>query len=134
MWDFLKEIAGAIVAGAEALWNICIKIVRAVISFVDDILSGLFDILEEIFGDDMPETVHKSPAKPFVTDLDKLGIVIKDAPVSDQGIFRQKNKNLLKGVYDTRTGQIIKPTYVAGDRVDNQTMEILKDEPLVILG
>lgn len=131
MWEFIREIASAIWDGARAIWNACKRIIKAVVSFVHDLLDGLFDILEEIFGNNMPSSVRDSPAKPFIADMDRL---VENAPVSDQGLFKQKNKNFMKGVYDTRTHQIIKPTYVAGDKVDNRTKDEMGDEPIIIIG
>lgn len=131
MFDFLSEIADAIWTGVKGLWTMCKRIIKAVVSFVHDILDGLFEILEDIFGDDMPNSVADSPVKPFVADMDKL---IKNAPISDQGLFKQKKKNFMKGAYDTRTGQILKPMYVAGDQVDQTTTDTMKDEPIIIIG
>lgn len=79
MFDFLSEIADAIWTGVKGLWTMCKRIIKAVVSFVHDILDGLLEILEDIFGDDMPNSVADSPIKPFVADMDKL---IKNAPVS----------------------------------------------------
>ena len=130
--DVLVAIGEAIWDGLTAIWSMCKKIIRATISFVKDLISGLFDILEDIFGEDnVPESVDVSPVKPFVANMDKL---IASAPTSDQGLFKQKNKNYMKGVYDTRTGKIIQPTYVAGDNVDTKTREELGDEPIIIIG
>jgi len=91
MWDFITEIASAIWDGVKAIWNTCKRIIKAVVSFVHDLLDGLFDILEEIFGDDMPSSVQDSPVKPFIADMDKL---IEQAPISDQGLFQQKKQKL----------------------------------------
>lgn len=63
--------------------------------------------------------------------MDKL---IDNAPTKDVGLFKQKKKNFIKGAYDTRTGKIIKPTYVAGDKVDQETIDAMDDEPIIILG
>ena len=131
MFDFLAEIADAIWTGVKGLWTTCKRIIKATISFVHDILDGLFDILEEIFDGDVPDSVGESPVKPFVADMDKL---IDGAPISDQGLFKQKKKNLTKGFYDTRTGEILNPTYIAGDQVDQKTKDIMNEEPIVIIG
>lgn len=131
MFEFLAEIAEAIWIGVKGLWTMCRKIIKATISFVHDILDGLFDILEEIFDGDVPDSVEQSPVKPFLGDMNKL---IEGAPVSNQGLFQQKKKNYLKGFFDTRTGEILNPTYVAGDQVDQKTKDIMNGEPIVIIG
>lgn len=131
MFEFLEEIADAIWTGVKGLWTMCKRIIKATISFVHDILDGLFDILEEIFDGDVPNSVEESPDKPFLGDMNKL---IENAPVSNQGLFQQKKKNYLKGFYDTRTGEILNPTYVAGDQVDQKTKDIMNGEPIVIIG
>ena len=131
MFGFLREIASAIWDGIRGLWNMCKCIIKAVISLAHDLIDGLFDILEDIFGDDIPESVEQSPVKPFVADMDKL---IKEAPVSNQGLFQQKKHNYLKGVYDTRNGKIINPTYVAGDNIDNETKNTIGDDPIIVIG
>lgn len=131
MFDFLAEIADAIWSGVKGLWNMCKRIIKAVISFVHDLLDGLFEILEDIFGDDVPQSVEDSPVKPFIGDMDKL---MKNAPTRDFGLFKEKKKNFIKAAYDTRTGKIIKPTYVAGDKVDQETIEAMDNEPIIIIG
>lgn len=131
MWEFVKEIASAICDGIKAIWNACKKIIKAVVSFVHDLLDGLFEILEDIFGDDMPPSVDQSPVKPFVANMGKL---IEDAPVKDYNLFQQKRNNYLKGVYDTRSGEIKSPTYVAGDSVDQRTKDEMGDEPIIVIG
>lgn len=131
MWNFIKEIASAIWDGVKAIWNVCKRIIKAVISFVHDLLDGLFEILEDIFGDDMPPTVNDSPVKPFIANMDEL---MKNAPVKDLNLFKQKNKNYMKGVYDTRTHEIKSPTYVAGDSVDQRTKDEMGGEPIIIIG
>lgn len=131
MWDFISEIASAIWDGIKAIWNTCKRIVRAIISFVHDLLDGLFEILEEIFGDNKPSSVKESPVKPFIADMGKL---IEQAPIVEGGLFTQKNKNFLTGVYDTRTNQIKSPTYVAGDSVDQKTKNEMGDEPIIVIG
>ena len=131
MWEYITEIAEAIWTGIKGLWNMCKKIIKATISFVHDLLDGLFDILEDIFGDDIPNSVEDSPVKPFIANMDEL---IKKAPVKDNGLFTQKNHNFLKGAYDTRTGEIISPTYVAAGNIDSKTREEIGDEPLIIVG
>lgn len=130
--DVVVAIGQAIWDGMTAIWNMCKKIIKATISFVRDLVDGLFDILEDIFGSgNVPDSVEDSPVKPFIADMDKL---IENAPVSDQGLFKQKNNNYMKGVYDTRTGKILQPTYVAGDNVDDKTKEVMGTEPIVIIG
>lgn len=131
MFGFLAEIAEAIWIGVKGLWTMCKRIIKATISFVHDILDGLFDILEEIFDGDVPDSVEESPVKPFLADMNKL---IDNAPISDQGLFQQKKNNYTKAFYDTRTGEILKPTYVAGDQVDQKTKDIMNGEPIVIIG
>ena len=131
MFDFLAESADAIWTGIKGLWTMCKRIIKAVISFVHDLVDGLFEILEDIFGDDVPSSVDESPVKPFIGDMDKL---IDNAPTKDVGLFKQKKKNFIKGAYDTRTGKIIKPTYVAGDKVDQETIDAMDDEPIIIVG
>lgn len=131
MFKILKKIAGAIWTGVKSLWTMCKRIIKATISFVHDILDGLFDILEDIFDGDVPNSVEDSPVKPFLGDMNKL---IENAPVCNQGLFQQKKKNYLKGFYDTRTGEILNPTYVAGDQVDQKTKDIMNGEPIVIIG
>lgn len=131
MWDFISEIASAIWDGIKSIWNTCKRIIKAVISFVHDLLDGLFEILEDLFGDDMPSSVKESPVKPFIADMDKL---IQNAPVSDQGLFQQKKNNFVKGVYDTRTKKIISPTYVAADSVDQKTKNEMGNEPIIVIG
>lgn len=131
MFEFLEEIADAIWTGVKGLWTMCKRIIKATISFVHDILDGLFDILEDIFDGDVPNSVEDSPVKPFLGDMNKL---IENAPVSNQGLFQQKKKNYLKGFYDTRTGEILNSTYVAGDQVDQKTKDIMNGEPIVIIG
>lgn len=130
MWQFLKDIAEAIWTGIKSIWNMCKKIIKAVINFFEDILDGLFDILEELLGN-VPSSVEQSPLKPFLGDMDKL---MENAPTRDVGLFKQKKQNLIKAVYDTRTGEILKPTYLGGDSIDGKTRETLGGEPLVILG
>lgn len=129
--DFLKEIWSAICDGAKALWNMCKRIIKACISFIHDILDGMFDILEELLGGDVPPSVEESPVKPFLGDLGKL---VDNAPTKNVGLFQQRKNNYIKGFYDTRTGKIEKPTYVAGDEVDSDVKETLGNEPIVILG
>lgn len=131
MFDFLKEIADAIWTGIKGLWNMCKKIIKAVINFVHDLLDGLFEILEDIFGDDVPNSVEESPVKPFIADMNKL---VENAPTRNVGLFKQKKNNFMKGAYDTRTGKIIKPTYVAGDKVDQETINTMDGEPIIIIG
>lgn len=131
MFEFLAEIAEAIWIGVKGLWTMCKRIIKATISFVHDILDGLFDILEEIFDGEVPDSVEESPVKPFLADMNKL---IVNAPISDQGLFQQKKNNYTKAFYDTRTGEILKPTYVAGDQVDQKTKDIMNGEPIVIIG
>ncbi len=131
MWNFVKEIASAIWDGIKAIWNACKKIIKAVVSFVHDLVDGLFEILENIFGDNMPQSVDQSPVKPFVANMDEL---IKNAPVKDYNLFQQKKNNYLKGVYDTRTCEIKSPTYVAGDSVDQRTKDEMGDEPIIVIG
>lgn len=129
---FLADIASAIWDGIKAIWNTCKKIVKAVIDFVRDLVNGLFDILVDIFGEDkIPDDVNSSPAKPFIADMDKL---IQAAPTKDVGLFQSKKKNYLTGVYDTRTGEIKSPTYVAGDSVDSRTKDEMGDEPIIVVG
>lgn len=128
--SFLSEIASAIWSGIKALWRVCARIIRAVISFAIDVIAGLAIGVALLLGYE-PVSVEASPIKPFVADMDKL---MAQAPVKEVGIFNQKNKNLMKGLYDTRTGQIHNPTYMAGDSVDNKTRDVLGNEPIVILG
>ena len=96
-----------------------------------DIIDGLFDILEDLLGGDVPSDVEDSPIKPFLGDINKL---IENAPVKKVGLFDQRKNNYIKGFYDTRTGKIEKPTYVAGDKVDDELLETMDDKPLIILG
>ena len=132
LFGFLADIASAIWDGIKAIWNACKKIVKAVIDFVRDLVNGLFDILVDIFGEDnIPDDVNNSPAKPFIADMDKL---IQSAPTKDVGLFQSKKKNYLTGVYDTRTGEIKSPTYVAGDSVDSRTKDEMGDEPIIVVG
>lgn len=131
MFGFLAEIAGAIWTGIKGLWTMCKKIIKASINFVHDLVDGLFEILEDIFGDDVPSSVDESHVKPFIGDMDKL---TQNAPIKDCNLFGQKKKNYIKGAYDTRTGKIIKPTYVAGDKVDQETIDAMDDEPIIIVG
>lgn len=132
LFGFLADIASAIWDGIKAIWNVCKKIVRTVIGFVRDLVNGLYDILVDIFGeDDIPDNVNNSPAKPFIADMDKL---IDSAPTIDVNLFQNKKKNYLTGVYDTRTGEIKSPTYVAGDNVDERTKNEMGDEPIVVVG
>ena len=93
MFDFLAEIADAIWTGIKGLWTMCKRIIKAVISFVHDLVDGLFEILEDIFGDDVPSSVDESPVKPFIGDMDKL---IDNAPTKDVGLFKQKKKNFIR--------------------------------------
>ena len=99
MFGFIREIASAIWDGIRGLWNMCKRIIKAVISLARDLIDGLFDILEEIFGDDVPDSVEDSPVKPLIADMDKL---ISEAPINNQGLFQQKKHNYMKAVYDTR--------------------------------
>lgn len=131
MFGFIREIASAIWDGIRGLWNMCKRIIKAVISLARDLIDGLFDILEEIFGDDVPDSVEDSPVKPFIADMDKL---ISEAPINNQGLFQQKKHNYMKAVYDTRNGKIISPTYVAGDNIDSETKDVMGDEPIVVIG
>lgn len=131
MFDFISEIASAIWDGVKAIWNTCKRIIKAVISFVHDLLDGLFDILEEIFGDDMPSSVQESPVKPFIGDMNKL---ITTAHVSEQGLFQQKRNNFMKAAFDTRINKIISPTYVAADSVDQRTKDEMGEEPIIVIG
>lgn len=130
LFGFLGEIASAIWSGIKALWNACTRIIRAVISFAIDIVAGLLVGVALLLGYE-PATVQESPVKPFVADMDKL---MASAPVVEAGIFGQKNNNLMKGLYDTRTGKIHQPTYIGGDQLDSKTRQVLGNEPIVILG
>lgn len=130
MFNFLEEIANAIWSGVKGLWNMCKRIIKAVLHFVDDLLSGLFEILEDLFGDDIPASIEKSPAKPFIADMGKL---VEHAPIKDWGLFNEKKKNFMKAVYDTKTGKIIRPTYVAGDKVDQETIDAMGNEPIIVI-
>ncbi len=129
--DFLRDIWNAICDGAKALWNMCKRIIKACISFIHDILNGMFEILEELLGGDVPPTVEESPIKPFLGNLDKM---MENAPTKNVGLFAQRKNNYIKGYYDTRTGEIKKPTYVAGDEVDSELKNIIGNEEVVILG
>jgi hypothetical protein len=129
--NWLSEIWSAICDGAKELWNSCKRIIKATISFLHDIIDGLFDILEDLLGGDVPSDVEDSPIKPFLGDINKL---IENAPVKKVGLFDQRKNNYIKGFYDTRTGKIEKPTYVAGDKVDDELLETMDDKPLIILG
>lgn len=129
--NWLTKIWDAICDGAKALWNLCKRIIKDTISFLHDIIDGLFDILKELLGGDVPPTVDQSPIKPFLADMEKL---MANAPVKNVGLFAQRNKNYMKGFYDTKTGKIEKPTYVAGDKVDDDLLKAMDDEPLIILG
>jgi hypothetical protein len=129
--NFLREIWNAICDGAKALWDMCKRIIKACISFIHDILDGMFDVLEELLGGNVPPTVDESPIKPFFGDLNKM---VQNAPTKNVGLFAQRKNNYIKGFYDTRTGKIQNPTYVAGDEVDSKLKETIGDEPVVILG
>jgi hypothetical protein len=130
LFGFLGEIASAIWSGIKALWRVCTKIIRAVISFTLDIIAGLIAGVALLLGYE-PYSVEESPIKPFVADMDKL---MASAPVVEVGVFGQKNKNLMKGLYDARTGQIHEPTYIGGDQLDSQTRQVIGNESIVILG
>lgn len=130
LFGFLSEIASAIWNGIKALWRTCTRIIRALISFAIDILAGLAAGVALLLGYE-PVSVQESPVKPFLADMDKL---MEQAPVREVGIFGGQNKNMMKGLYDTRTGQIHNATYIGGNNIDSRTKEVIGNEPIVILG
>ena len=114
-----------------SLWIKCKHIVKDTISLKCDLIEGLFDILEDIFGDDIPESVDKSPVKPFIANIDNIK---KDSLVKPMLIFKSRKYNYLKGLYDVRNGKIINPTYVTGDNIDSETKNTIGDEYIIIIG
>lgn len=127
---FLGEIASAIWSSIKAIWNTCTRIIRSVISFAIDVLSGLLVGIALLLGYE-PQSVEDSPIKPFLADMDKI---MATAPVREVGVFAGKNKNMMKGLYDMRTGTIHNATYLGGDSLDSQTKSVIGSEPIVILG
>lgn len=127
---FVGEIASAIWLGLKAIWTSCTRIIRAVISFAIDVFSGLLVGIAILLGYE-PLSVEESPIKPFLADMDKI---MATAPVREVGVFAGKNKNMMKGLYDVRTGTIHNATYLGGDSLDSKTKSIIGNEPIVILG
>ena len=130
LFSFLGDIASAIWSGIKALWKGCTKVIRTVISFTLDVIAGLIVGIAWLLGYE-PFSVEESPIKPFLADMDKL---MASAPVVEAGVFGQKNKNLMRGLYDTSTGEIHQAKYIGGDQLDSDTRRTLGNEPIVILG
>lgn len=129
----LKYIACSIydITNAYIFWFRCKHIVKETICLYCDLIKGLFDIIEDIFGDDVPDSVEDSPHKPFIADIDKL---TKNSRIRHIWIFKSRKYNYLKGVFNISNGQIINPTYVAGDYIDNETKDVMGDEAIVVIG
>ena len=61
-------------------------------------------------------------------DLDQMSGLIKNAPKRDIGLRR-----MMQCTYDERTNEITNHRIVEAEGVDEQTREIMGDEPLVVL-
>ena len=105
------------------LKNVATRIIRGILSFWRDVVSW-FKNLPLIKGRHIPFLFNGNH-----TQLKKM---IKNAPVRDCNIF-SANEQIVKGVLDEATDEIIHCEIIGADELDHETERILGNEPIVVL-
>lgn len=111
---FVDGLLGFIDNALRGIRELIREVIRGVLSFVQDVV-GWFRSLGLIKGKDIP----------FVADPAKIKDMLNNAPVKNVGLF--------EGVYDEQSDTITRHRLIEADSLDEQTRQILSNEPLVVL-
>ena len=107
--------------------NLVHRVIRGVLSFTNHILSTLRSL-----------GLSKNKHTIFLMDGLKPQIkqMIQTAPVKNVGVYENAmecNVQVMEGVYDRETDEIIHAEVLGADMLDAQTKQILGNEPLVVI-
>lgn len=112
---FISSIIDAIKAAFRFIRNLIKVIVRGVLNFAAHVVNWFKKIRD----------LDKSVDTPFVADAEKFKDMLKTAPTKNVGIF--------EGVYNEELDEITHNQYIEADSLDQQTRNVLGNEPLVVL-
>lgn len=113
-------------------WFNCKQVTIDKVSFEQDIVFRLSEILYNALGDSIPSSVEKSPVKPFIADMNK--IYQRLPAYCNRYSFLQGKENILIGLYDTKKNDVLSPIYFASNSVDNRLKDEMGDEIIIIVG
>lgn len=108
--------------------NMAQRVIRGVMSFFRDIVNWFKNL-----------NLIKERHSPFLANANAQEIknLLKNAPVKNVGVFGESaldcQEQVVKGVYDMETDEIIHAELLGADKMDNQTRQILHNEPIVVL-
>lgn len=90
-----------------------------------EIIEGVVSFFRHVVGWFRELMLDKKKHVPFVGKMDEFKSALKNAPVKNAGIF--------EGVYNEETDEIEHIRYLDADDLDDQTKNIIGDQPLVVL-
>ncbi len=121
--SFLQEIMDALKAFMEKVKGIVKKIIAKIVDFKSQIVDWIKN-----------HPLIKGRHIPFLMNKSTFGEMLKKAPtVKIPDLFGEEKVGLFEGIYDDQADEITDLQYIAADKYDEQTKEVLGNEELVVL-
>ena len=115
----------------KQIHNLEIKKIEGTLSFSDVV--GWFKKLSLDSQKDTPFVALADKFEEMFTSYFKTENMIVYPPLPNVTFNGPNNKRLLLGVYDEKTDEITKYLLIIADAFDEKTLEVLGNEPLVVL-
>lgn len=112
---FFGSIIDAIKAAFRFIRNLVRYVIRGILNFAANVV-GWFKKIYNL--DQQVDT-------PFIADANQFKEMLNTAPTKNVGIFQ--------GVYNEEEDEITHNQYIEADGLDEQTRNVLGNEPLVVL-
>lgn len=109
----------------EIVWDGICDFIGSCINFIIDVIDGIFNFFDNVVGWFREQFLVPERHTPFIGNEEAIKGMLKTAPKKDVGIFR--------GVYDNQTDEITELEVVEADSLDAKTIEVLGNDPLVVL-
>ena len=108
----------------STIWEGIKELFRSAFRFVKKVIKGILNFFKEVVQYFKSLSLNPKTDIPFLTDAKTLKEKIKNAPVVDVDIFKDK-EGIFEGVYREDEDQITDVRAVSADELDKKTQEVL---------
>lgn len=108
----------------STIWEGIKELFRSAFRFVKKVIKGILNFFKEVVQYFKSLSLNPKTDTPFIIDAETLKEKIKNAPVVDVDIFKDK-EGIFEGVYREDEDQITDVRAVSADELDEKTQDVL---------
>lgn len=108
----------------STIWEGIKELFRSAFRFVKKVIKGILNFFKEVVQYFKSLSLNPKTDTPIIIDAETLKEKIKNAPVVDVDIFKDK-EGIFEGVYREDEDQITDVRAVSADELDEKTQDVL---------